>query len=363
MVAPFEDAAYALEEVGDVSAPVRSRFGYHLIKLLEIGELPTFEEAYDDVKGQVQRLPRFQEAHGALTQRLKGEMNPRIDTTALSNLTSGFSPDSTLFALAIEPWTDEQRSTVLATMGGREFTLADFLEFGSRRRESAPSSFDFAETVATLDRMLTERAIDVAASKLEDTDADFRDLMNEYRDGIVLFRIMEDSVWNRANTDTLGLMKMYEANAESYRFPDRKRIISFYSSSDSTLKEIAARWSPNDTTDWAGLVGEEGFRIDTTFISDSTNSIYDVALSLEPGETSAPTQYRRGFMLFALDGIEAPRRKTFKEARADIVTAYQSRLEEIWLARLRAKYGAELYPENLLLVFRAPDSGGVRTGG
>ena len=363
MVAPFEEAAYSLEKVGDVSEPVRTRFGYHLIKLLEVGELPTFEEAYDDVKAQVQRLPRFQEARDALTLRLKGELNPRIDTTALVDLTSGFSPDSTLFALALEPWTDEQKSTVLAIMGGREFTLGDFLEFGSRRRASAPSSYDFAETLATLDRMLTERAIDVAASKLEETDPEFRDLMNEYRDGIVLFRIMEDSVWNRANTDTVGLMKMYEANAESYRFPARKRVISFYSSSDSTLKEIAARWSPNDTTDWVGFVGEEGFRIDTTFVSDSTNSIYDVALNLEPGETSAPTRYRRGFMLFALDGIEAPRRKTFKEARADVVTVHQSRLEETWLAWLRTKYGVELYPENLRFVFRALDSGSEATGG
>ena len=299
----------------------------------------------------------------ALALRLKGELNPKIDTTALRNLTSGFSPDSTLYALAIEPWTDEQRSTVLATMGGHEFTLTDFLDFGRRRREAAPSSFDFAETVATLDRMLAEQAIDVAASKLEETDPDFRDLMNEYRDGIVLFRIMEDSVWNRANTDTVGLMKMYEANAESYRFPARKRVISFYSSSDSTLTEIAGRWTPNDTTNWSGLVGEEGFRVDTTFVSDSTNSIYDVALSLEPGETSAPTRYRRGFMLFALDGIEAPRRKTFKEARADIVTAHQSGLEETWLARLRTKYGVELYPENLRFAFRASDSGSMSTGG
>lgn len=362
MVAPFEEAAFALESVGDVSEPVRSRFGYHLIKLTEVGELPTYEEAYEDLKAVVQRLPRFQEAQRALAIRLKGELTTTIDTTTLAELTSKFPRDSTLFGLALEPWTEAQKATVIATMGDRPFTLGDFLEYGGEHREQPPSSYDFDETLATLDRMLIDRSIEVAASRLEETDADFRDLMNEYRDGILLFRVMEDSVWNRANTDTVGLMAMYEANAEKYRFPARKRVISFYSSSDSTLTEIAARWSPGDTTDWGASIDEDGFRVDTTFVSDSTNSIYDVALSLEPGETSQPTRYRRGFMLFALDGIEGPRRKTFKEARADVVTEYQAKIEVDWLTKLRTKYDAKLYPENLRYAFTEAGTSDMTSG-
>lgn len=353
MVAPFEDAAFALSEIGDVSPPVRSRFGYHIIKLTERGELPSYEEAYDDLKTLVQRLPRFQEAQQALSHRLKREMNATIDTMALADLTAEFPRDSTLLGVSKEKWTDEQREIVLATMGGHEFTLGDFLEYGEQTRTSTPIGLDFDATVTTLDRMITERSIEVAASQMEDTDAEFRDLMDEYRDGIVLFRIMEDSVWNKANTDTLALMRLYEQNAGMYSFPARKRIVSFYSSSDSTLTGIASRWSPGDTTNWAAMIDEDGFRIDTTFVSDSTNSIYDTALGLEAGETSGPVRYRRGFMLFAMDGVEAARGKTFKEARADVVTEYQAKVEEQWLDRLRAKYDAELFPENLKYAFRA----------
>jgi peptidyl-prolyl cis-trans isomerase SurA len=286
-------------------------------------------------------------------------MNATIDTTALANLTAGFARDSTLFALALEDWSDVQKETGLAQMGGRRFTLQDFLDYGAEKRQNPPSSYDFDETLTTLDRMLTERSLEVAASKLEERDPAFRDLMNEYRDGIVLFRIMEDSVWNKANTDTVGLESLFQANADKYQWPERIRVISFYSTSDSVLSEIAASWTPGDTTDWMSTVDEEGFRVDTTFISDSTNSIYDQALALAPGETSAPLRYRRGYMLLAHDGVEAPRGKTFSEARADVVTEYQSQLEAEWLGRLRSKYGVELYPDHLRAAFEETGTDGM----
>ncbi|MGA7303665.1 MAG: peptidylprolyl isomerase, partial [Rhodothermales bacterium] len=351
MVAPFEEAAFGLKKVGDVSAPVRTRFGYHLIKLLDVGTLPTFDEAYDDLKTLVQRLPRFKTAETALALSYKEQLGSSIDTMAVEQLTASFPQDSVLFHLALENWSDDQKATVIARLGDHEYTLGDFMNYGSERRNEAPQSYDLNETLSMIDRMLTDRALDVEASHLEDRDADFKDLMDEYRDGIVLFRIMEDSVWNRANTDTLGLMKIYEQNAVSYRFPERKRVISFYSKSDSVLNGIAKEWTPGDTTDWAGRIDEEGFRVDTTFVSDSTNSIYDQAMPLSVGQTTQPIRYRRGFMLLALDGLEAPRQKTFKEARADVVTTYQSQVEEEWLKRLREKYHAVLYPENLRYAF------------
>lgn len=352
MVPTFEDAAFGLTEIGEVSEPVRTRFGYHLIKLLDVAKLPTFEEAYDDLKALVQRLPRFKEAEHDLAMRYRKELGASIDTMAVKRLTAAFPPDSILFKLALASWSDQQKATVLARLGDREFTLGDFLAYGNENRGVSPKAYNLEETLSRLDQMLTERALDVAASHLEERDPEFRDLMNEYRDGIILFRIMEDSVWSRANTDTLGLMKLYEKNAESYRFPERKRVISFYSDSDSVLTRIASMWTPGDTTDWAAVTGEENLRVDTTFVADSTNSIYDQALEIGVGETSSPIRYRRGFMLLAVDGVEAPRKKTFKEARADVVTEYQALVEEQWLKRLRSKYDVTLYPENLKYVFQ-----------
>ncbi len=361
MVAPFEEAAFALQNVGDVSAPVRTRFGYHLIKLLGIGTLPTYDEAYEDLKTLIQRLPRYQQAENDLAVRYKEELNATIDTAAVERLTAEFSRDSTLFGLALKNWTDLEKEVVIATMGSTKFTLGDFLVYGDERRESPPPSFDFDETISTIDRMLTARALDVAASTLEEKDPDFRDLMDEYRDGIVLFRIMEDSVWNRANTDSVGLMKTWQASASSYRFPDRRRVIGFYSASDSLLKEISDKWTPGDTTDWAASIDEPGFRVDTTFVADSTNSVYDNASTLQVGETTEPIKYRRGYLLLAYDGLDAAREKTFKEARAEVVTAYQAKIEEEWLKRLRAKYGAVLYPENLTHVFAMADGTGMKS--
>ncbi len=91
MVAPFEEAAFGLKKIGDVSAPVRTRFGYHLIKLLDVGTLPTFDEAYDDLKTLVQRLPRFKTAETALALSYKEQLGSSIDTMAVEQLTAELS--------------------------------------------------------------------------------------------------------------------------------------------------------------------------------------------------------------------------------------------------------------------------------
>jgi peptidyl-prolyl cis-trans isomerase SurA len=134
------------------------------------------------------------------------------------------------------------------------------------------------------------------------------------------------------------------------------RVISFVASSDSSLGVLADSWHPDSTTSVDLLFEEDSrFRVDTMFVSDSTRSIYDQVLGLDVGQTVGPRPYRGGFILLAVDGIEAPREKTFEEARADVVSEYQTAVEQAWLKRLHDRYDAEIYAENLVSAFEGED--------
>jgi peptidyl-prolyl cis-trans isomerase SurA len=207
--------------------------------------------------------------------------------------------------------------------------------------------------------MLDDSALDVATETLEQRDSTFADLMKEYRDGIVLFRVMEDSVWNRASSDSVGLATHYESNASRYNFGVRSRILSFTATSDSLLSAVASSWVPGSSTDWSAMFeGDTRFRIDTTHIADSTRSVYDTVLGVPVGETRGPVSYRSGYVLLAVDGIEAPRRKTMDEARAEVLSEHQRVVEDAWLSRLHDRYNAKLYPDKLVRAFVAPPSDG-----
>lgn len=363
MVPPFEEAAFGLESVGDRSEWFNTRFGYHIVQLDSIGELPTFEEAYDDLKSRVQRLPRFERAEAELGEQYRQRLKSTIDTAAVDSLTERFPADSILYYLALEKWDEDARAVEIAVLGPKRFTLGDFVEYGMVNRAASPQSYDRAHVFRLIDRMLDENVLDAAAMTLEERDPEFAELMNEYRDGIVLFRVMEDSVWNKAAQDSAGLAAHYAENASRYTFSERTRVISIFASSDSLLKVVAESWQPGDSTDWSIPFEEDPkFRIDTTFVADSTNSIYDRAIGRSPGEAVGPIAYRTGYILLLVDAIEAPRAKSRQEARADVLGEYQEIVENAWLERLRKKYDARLYPENLVNAFGASSPSKTASG-
>ena len=88
-------------------------------------------------------------------------------------------------------------------------------------------------------------------------------------------------------------------------------------------------------------------RVDTTMIEGSSNSVFDKALNLNPGEITDPQSYNNGYLILYNDGIDPAREKTFTEARAQVVNEYQLVLEERLIARLRRKYDVVLFPERL----------------
>jgi peptidyl-prolyl cis-trans isomerase SurA len=242
---------------------------------------------------------------------------------------------------------------VFVTVGSSAYTLEDFSAFVRTR---PPAEADDYEGVFRYIRpFLQERALDYAAALLEDQDEEFVDLMTQYTEGALLFRISEDSVWSAAGGDSAAIRAHYEATADKYRFPERLRVIAFHSNADSTLETVSRALNNNRPVSeiLAGFPESGQLRVDTTLVADSTGSIYDHAFGLRPGEHTEPLSYRRGYVLLRLDGIEAPRRKTFEEARAEVVGDYQDKLEEAWVSRLRARYNVRTFPERLEAAFRA----------
>ena len=351
MVPAFGEAAYNLVNIGDVSDVVKTRFGYHIIKLTDRKSLPTYDEAYDEVKKIVKRLPRAAQREEELGQKFRDENGSTVDAAQITNLVAGVLEDSLMMHLQTNGFGETGAESVIGTIGSSNFTAGQFTEWLKSLRPM-PQIKTRAQLDKQVERFLNVKAIDVASNSLEDRNKEFKELMNEYRDGIILFRVMEDSVWNKATADTAGQLAFYNSKKDSYQFPERKRVLSFYSSKDSLLKVIDASLKAGESIDMV-YYGEEDsiFKVDTTFVSDSTNSIYDRALPLAPGNATEIAAYRRGHILLYVDGLEAPRQKSFSEARAEVITGYQDKLEKEWVSKLRARYNAKVYPERLKGIF------------
>ena len=353
MVAPFNDAAFALENVGDLSDIVESRFGFHLIRLEERKDLPTFDEALPDLKRLANELPRT-----ALRRRQIGEQELEaaghtFDPGLVDAAIGQFDADSLFLQLRRDGFGDLSEAA-FGTLGDESFTFESFRTHLTRSGVR-PGPDQVAQFHTEMANYLADQGFNYALNSLEDRDPAFAALLEQYVDGVLLFKISEDSVWTPAAQDIDGLRAFHTGREDRYGWPERRRVLAFTSPSDSMLTLVAGDLD-------AGHFAQEivdryedsvlTLRLDTLFIADSTNSPLDSALGLEVGERSEILPERSRLAIYYLDAIEDPRLKTFEEARAELVTEYQEVLEGYWVSRLRAQYDVTTYPNRLVGAFQ-----------
>ena len=351
MVPPFEAAAFALENVGDVSGPVESRFGVHLIQLTSLGERPSYQEAFPALRQQALRLPRTALRRQAIgreaIERAGGTYDEALVREAVAQYGDGGA------ARILSEGFGDYAGRAFATVGDSTYTLSDLEPVLRRMRPGLPHPE--GQMIEAARAFVDEQGAELALARLESTDPEFARVFKSYADGVLLFRIAEDSVWTPAKEDVAGLRRVYDADPGAYRWPERRRVLAFRAASDSLLLRLAERIDGN-----AGMGSPEmldGIRQDTLFVSDSTGTSLDQVLGLDVGERTGVVTERGRRVLYVLDGVEPPRTKTFDEARAELISVYQDQVEDAWERRLRERYNATTYPDRVPAAPTRPASG------
>lgn len=345
----IRDKAYTMA-VGEISDVIETQFGFHLIRVIERYPPESYEDARERLRGTISRLPRARKAEKAFARQKRMDLGARVDSLRIEIWFDELGADSLLMSLSAEPYSATDPDTPIAWMGDSTYTVGQLAAHVKQNRISgAPSPSD--SFWQSMDDFLDTQALEYEIAALEERDPAFARTMNEFRDGLILFRLMEDSVWTAASVDSVGLEAFYHPRADSYRFPDRSRIITIAHSSDSLLQKIVEELRTGlSISSFTATVQADSLslvRIDTTMIEGPSNSIFDEALSQNPGEVTDSQPYNNGFLALYNDGIEPAREKTFSEARAQAVNDFQDVLEKTLIARLRKKYQVVLYPDRL----------------
>ncbi|WP_420454912.1 peptidylprolyl isomerase [Rubrivirga sp.] len=348
MVPSFEEAAFALQNVGDVSGPVESQFGVHLIQLTSLPERPTFEEAYPANRDLALRLPRTAVRRQAVGREYIADVGGSYDEDLVRQAIGQYPADSLQQRMQRDGF-GAYGDRTFATVGDSSYVLSEVAPVLARMRFGPHPDGEMIETVRAF---VDEKAVAQAVARLEDRDPEFARVFRSYADGVLLFRVAEDSVWTPAKEDVAGLRAFFDARPGQYRWPERRRALAFRATSDSLLRAVAIDLDEGMAPLGAlrarqDYVDRTELRLDTVYVADSTGSPVDAVLKLRVGDRSEVVLERARRVLYVLDGIEPPRDKTFEEARAELITEYQDQVESAWEARLRARYDARLYPERV----------------
>jgi len=235
----FEEAALALQKPGDISAPVQTPYGWHIIKLLERKSLEPYSVLEPSIKTKVNK-DRSDVNKIALIQRLKKEDNFVENSANVEK--AAHKADSSLLkgAQKFTPITDPKSNFVLFTINGDKYALNDFLAFVTKNQKPRKNISPAQYMRALYKDYQNESIITYEEAHLQDKYPDYRMLVKEYRDGILLFQLMDEKVWSKAIEDTAGLKKFFNEHRENYKWKERAHATIYNAKNQETLDKTIA---------------------------------------------------------------------------------------------------------------------------
>lgn len=356
MVPEFEDQAYQLKDVGDISEPFKSRFGWHIIKLLEVIPLPSFETLEPTIQKKVERDSRSNLSKQAFIQDRIVEYGMKEYPKNIKPLYSDV--DSTIFvgAWSIDPsW---KLSKTLFTLNKTKYSQADFanylLEQMNRNKAKRGRSKQTAIPIITFvnnsySSFKDDMIMAYADDHLEEKYPEFKSLLQEYHDGILLFELSDQKVWRKATTDTLGLDAYYEAYKMRNMWPERAEATIFKSLDDKVAREVKIWVSESLTNDSMLVLANKNSQLNLV--------IEEGLFAKEDDEVFTKIQWKMGvseivlinnqFVFANITDILLPSPKSLDEAKGYYISNYQDALEKDWIKSLRIKYPVEINKEVL----------------
>lgn len=336
MVLPFQEAAFALKNPGDISAPVQTSFGWHIIKLIDKKPNGSYAEVKDELKGKIERSPEYKQLRTDFVNKVKTKYPFTENVAAKNELLAVL--DSSFVKNTWNMNSIGSMNKTMFTIGPRSFTQADmasYLEINQRtsRDKNIQEKFDKLYTTA-LEQTLIEY-------DLSERNIDFKRLLQEYRDGLPLFAMLERKIWSKGSTDSVGLSNYYEAHKNDYMWEERVDA-TIYTCSDAKVAKEVKKMADKNTADKTILAK---YNVDSLEVVTIKSALF------LPGQDSNVDKLNKtvgigenilnagGSITFVkINKVVAPTPKSLDEARGYVISAYQEQLEKQWIEELHKKY-------------------------
>jgi len=341
----FEDAAFSLTTDGAISKPFPSQAGWHIIKRISRKPIPEFERAKARLKTKIQKDSRFELAKMAMVKRIQQENNFTETTQSLKTFGASLGKDFTTYNWQA-PKT--KSAEVLFAVGTQKYTLGDFttyLEKASRQRMQLSNTPPIIALNELYENYKVESSLKYEERNLERKYPDFKALMREYREGILLFEITKREVWDKASQDTAGLANYYAKNKGKYKWKERARI-SQYSVTDVAATDKIRKAARKDNAQQVLSKfnkDKEVITIKELIIERGRNQKLD-EMEWEVGKLSTVEvdKATKSFNFMKIEEILPAGDKKLADARGYVVADYQDFLEKKWIEDLKKAYSVKV---------------------
>ncbi|MCU4177208.1 peptidylprolyl isomerase [Carboxylicivirga sp. N1Y90] len=325
MVPEFAKEAFALQDSAQISKPIQTPFGWHIIKLIEKRPIAPLEEQKEDILQKIKRDERAYAGQKATIEKLRAEYKPKYDRNLILDLKKGTG-------------NKEATNISLCTFADQTISSDDFLAHLDRSRIDI-SKINNEEVLAAWESYMDTELLAYEKSVLKNKYPDFRYLMNEYHDGLLIFEISQKEIWNKASTDTLGLSEFFIANKEKYRQEECFEGTLYFCKKKKDYKKLQLILS--DTS----IIMNDSLKKDIQLYAKVEKGTFKKGQYplLDQQIWGSEKQKAKDYKYLLRKGEHIlERERELNEVRGMVMSDYQTELEKNWVEALNKKYNPQI---------------------
>jgi peptidyl-prolyl cis-trans isomerase SurA len=339
----FENVAFALKNKGDYSEIMRTKYGWHILKLLDKKDLASFDDMKNELKAKVTKDSRSQAGRSSLIAKIKTEYKFKENLKARDEFYKII--DTTFFNGTWDAAKAAKFNKPMFNLNDKVYTQADFANYLAAHQSQRPKTEPKAVIDPLYAQFVDETAIAYEEARLDQKYPEFKALMQEYRDGILLFELTDQKVWSKAVKDTTGAKDFYEKNKNNYMWDERAEATVYTASDEKVAKQLRALLKKKKTEkEILELINKDSqlnLAAETRIFNKGENEFVDK--NWNPGMSEDINDAKnKKVVIVIVDKLLKPTPKLYQDSKGMVTADYQSYLEKEWINSLKKKYAVSI---------------------
>ena len=340
----FENAAFSLANPDDISKPFQSEFGWHIVKLIEKHPIKSMDEMKNELETKIGKDDRSKKITASLNEKLRKKYTYKRDDKQyglISKLVTNDFYDSKWKL----PENITDYSATLLSINTKKIDGKAFLDYIEKQQKAGLKVKPLSKLVDALyGNFLDEQLTAYYDENLETEFPDFAYVMEEYRDGLLLFDLMEKEIWDRAKTDTIGLNTFYDEHKMEHMWKKRVDVTIASSTKQDIIKKAHAllkkKEKPQDIKDKLNVDNVINVMMNSGVFEEGSDALpktmkYDVGVS----DVFSEGEY---YFVTKVDKIMPAGVKTLEECKGKLINEYQQYLELRWVDDLKSEFTVKI---------------------
>lgn len=341
----FENIAFSLSNKGDISMPFESGFGWHIAKLIEKHPVKSLEESKIELESKIKRDERSVIITNTLANKLKSKYTIETNKTQYQDVEKIVTDEIYSQTWEIPNKRDNIKGDIITINKTKKVGTPSFVNYIHSQQKNKLTTKPIKKLVSELyESWKDEQLISYYNDNLENEFSEFKNVMDEYRDGLLLFDLMEKEIWTKSKTDTIGLQKFYEANKSKYNWKERYDV-DILSSTDAKVMESAQKMlQKGKTIEAIKAKFNKDDKVAVMVKSGLFEKNYDIldkltTITKGPNNTFKDANYS---FLVNVKNSKPVETKTFEECKSRVINDYQQYLEATWVDELKKEFSVKV---------------------